>query len=210
MRSLEQNALESRKGRCAVQFPTMKRFRSWLINLLAGMSLSLFLVAVALCYRSYSEAENFIFFGQSGAYAAHDAKGRLVFVFENLMVSNPHFECSSLKGRPKYDYADPYAGPHTPWNRLGFYFARSSRESSSPLYYPLPAGISYPSISHFIEFVIPFWFLFVLLALLPLWNFVLPLFHRFHRLPGNCPKCGYDLRATPDRCPECGTIAANP
>jgi hypothetical protein len=34
----------------------------------------------------------------------------------------------------------------------------------------------------------------------------IPEWQRRHRDPTLCIKCGYDLRATPNRCPECGAV----
>ena len=51
----------------------------------------------------------------------------------------------------------------------------------------------------------------------PMWLFAAPfavppmLWLRARRRskgPGQCPACGYDLRASPDRCPECGKVVA--
>ena len=51
---------------------------------------------------------------------------------------------------------------------------------------------------------ISYWLIVLLKLILPAWRIRLRKRHR----PGVCPKCRYDLRATPDRCPECGTIPA--
>jgi hypothetical protein len=54
----------------------------------------------------------------------------------------------------------------------------------------------------------PYWSLAVAFALAPLWRAVRAVRRwRALRRLGLCPRCGYDLRATPDRCPECGAIA---
>lgn len=58
------------------------------------------------------------------------------------------------------------------------------------------------------EVRVPHWSLVALAALLPLGRLVGGLGKRLRRRlayrAGHCRRCGYDLRATPQRCPECG------
>jgi hypothetical protein len=60
-----------------------------------------------------------------------------------------------------------------------------------------------------ITVITPFWLPCIGLFVLPAYQ--LYSFHRALRRRleiGLCQRCGYDLRATPDRCPECGTAAS--
>jgi hypothetical protein len=59
-------------------------------------------------------------------------------------------------------------------------------------------------------YVIPWWFLTMLWAIMPaVWlRARLHRRRRFQRVQrGLCPSCGYDMRQTPQRCPECGEAA---
>ena len=53
----------------------------------------------------------------------------------------------------------------------------------------------------------PNWFIVALFGVLPAIWFVRFRRRRERLLQGRCRRCGYDLRATPQRCPECGAIA---
>jgi hypothetical protein len=58
---------------------------------------------------------------------------------------------------------------------------------------------------HYWILIFPVWFCTIPFLLLPMRWLHLWIRHRWMTQTNVCMKCGYDLRATPDRCPECGT-----
>src|SRR5690348_2421946 len=77
-------------------------------------------------------------------------------------------------------------------------------------YDPLPsgralyfAGFAYFSSSAFSILLVPLWSVLLGTGVTFLLTLRLALLRPKH---GHCLRCGYDLRATPDRCPECGTV----
>jgi hypothetical protein len=93
---------------------------------------------------------------------------------------------------------------------VGFWPGRITRWGKYGFGYFTAAGGPFPESPMMVAprigaITAPFWGLVAATAVLPLAKFAGLLRRRRRRIPGTCRKCGYDLRATPNRCPECGT-----
>jgi hypothetical protein len=167
-------------------------------NLLSTLSLLLCIASIVLWVRSYIHGENLDWFGQGQESCLMSNRGRFgcyrawssMFRSQPTQLTYTRRPPFGLQGRSAVLSRQTgiwHIGPV-----LGFELFQNR---------PLPY------VELHIEMMAPWWSLTLLTAALPLlrWRAWL----KRPRDPGLCRKCGYDLRATPDRCPECGAVPRN-
>lgn len=182
----------------------MKRI---LFSTLAGISGLLFLAVAGVWVRSFFQRDMVSFVTSKGnGQLIQSIRGRLHII-------------SELEGRSSgaFLHRVDRLSPDAVWNgamsgypvkvewRLGHVWQHYTRQL-----FPLYSGFGGSPfiLTHHRLIVVPYWSPALLFGILPTiwtWRFVKS-GHR--RKLGHCPRCNYDLRATPQRCPECGWTAA--
>jgi hypothetical protein len=194
----------------------MRRLRRIILGLLTLASLIVCLGTIALWIRSYSGSDyvmrrwmiqadrmSIVHDGQSIEWTRGQIRfqllndtyypngyGEVTMTVEN---SRPDWSVGRLGPRHVYWESPP---PRSVWNRLGFMTWQNGWSSSFA-----DSGRK--------VYAIPAWSIALLTAISPVVWLRRKLRQRRRYGHGLCPKCGYDLRATPDRCPECGASTSD-
>jgi len=185
----------------------MKRARRTIIRLLIGMSLIFCVAAAVLWVRSNRVADRIEWTphqpgsGVVGTIVKFSScGGAMDFEVHTLCVDAP---VDPATVRDKWEYRQTAPGftweTEPPWiTRLSWF----------DFFWLDDRGVrDDPRLSDHKFFVAtPYWAIIALSLLLPTGWAALHLWKRKRHPEGHCRKCGYDLRATPDRCPECGAV----
>ena len=170
-----------------------------LLNLLTALSLMLCVAVMVLWVRSHWAGDYVSWGDKRGLGGIITGRGDMMVYSESVVVDG--VEMGEWAWGLQWESREPvdlrkmrpaYTQPH--FERFGFRWETGKRSKDL----------------RNVEGYVPLWSLAFVTSALPaawLWRRVN---RDRHNIPGRCPSCGYDLRATPDRCPECGTIAAAP
>jgi hypothetical protein len=183
--------------------------RRWLFNIATAVSLTLCIATVLLWTRAQFASDLLDF--DLGNHEVQLWTIKRCFFFGLAtppyhLVPTGFQRSPAFEGRPYSDFVIPkidneytQSGTTRSYRWLGFYL--------QPTYYQA-AWSGHPA-AWFTLAGVPFYAMFALTALLPALRLRGWIKRRGRRLGNHCSKCGYDLRATPDRCPECGTESAD-
>jgi hypothetical protein len=173
-------------------------------NVLAAVSLVLCVAIVALWVRSYWRHDMLNCFGAARPGAVHNygitSEQGKVDIFERWETySHPPAGWSLVStGSVLNVYRFTSWVPRSPGDRTVRFLSFGYRDT--PTFSPP---------DNFRIFWFPHWFPALLFAVFPALRACSILRERRLHRAGFCHRCGYDMRATPERCPECGTAAGS-
>lgn len=194
--------------------------RRRLFTLASALSLLLCMAACAMWVRSYSVEDYY------QRNARQDGSDGTVIDIDSIYAS--HGELGWMHVKLQYGHGPWLAAWLTPdrtWDGLqrrgsGEWPSGPGVEASMSFAHKVAGFHFHHAVSHIPNtscvhearmVIVPYWFLFAALALLPiLWSRAEIRTRRANRRKrlGCCSACGYDLRASPERCPECGVVPA--
>jgi hypothetical protein len=171
--------------------------RRRLLNLLTALSLVLCVAAAVLWVRSHSVSDSVMYGSGAGERGAQSLRGAIVVATTN----RPHSPRTLRWDRFRGPQGSVWGSHRTLPNRLGFGYVAQA------VALPPSSALDLPPVIQQRLLVVPLWFLVAVFASLPVLRLYTALRGRWTRRMGLCPRCAYDLRATPDHCPECGAAA---
>jgi len=164
---------------------------------ICGLSFVLFIFSTIELVRSFYKADFVYLFGTVYGCSGFCTRGRLWLDIDYYRY-NPVLMDTTVDPGWGIETVEP-GDPELTSRRLSL--ADVSFRFGGFVYW---VGQSFTEYCHCIS--VPLWYISIITGILPIrWEYVRRR-RSIRNRENRCQKCGYDLRASPDRCPECGTV----